>query len=321
MLTHTLFTNTFHYIGFTLATLSSVIFILFGIAFFTLLERKVLSSIQRRRGPNILGIFGFLQPFADGLKLLLKEVLYLSSSTFFLFLISPIITFSFTLLIWFLIPFNNGFLVLELPLSILVLFCIASLSVHGIIFSGWASNSKYAFLGGIRSASQLISYELCLGTIFLGVALLSGSFSLLEIVAAQRRIWYIFPLLPFFFIFYISALAETNRTPFDLPEAEAELVAGYNVEYSAIAFALFFLAEYGNIMIMSCLSTIFFLGGWHFFFLNPVFSFSLKVCLNMFIFIWVRAAFPRYRYDQLMSTGWRMLVPISFFFYSSNSHF
>ena len=297
---------------------SKIIFILLSIAFFTLLERKVMSSIQRRRGPNILGFFGVLQPFADGIKLLLKELSITSNTTIFIYFLAPILTFSFTIPIWFLIPMDGYYTMLDLPFTILLVLAISTLSVHGILFAGWSSNSKYAFLGGIRSASQMISYELCLSTIYLCVSIISGGFSWYDIVYAQRNVWFIFPLLPLFVVFLISALAETNRTPFDLPEAEAELVAGYNVEYSAIAFASFFSAEYGNMLIMCCLTTILFLGGWSwtvFSFLSPILIFSIKVCFFMFFYIWIRAAVPRYRYDQLMSIGWRVLLPVTFFLF------
>jgi len=289
-----------------------IISVLITIAFFTLLERKTMSSIQRRRGPNIAGLFGLLQPIADGLKLLLKELILPSSANLFLFLSAPLFTFFCTLLIWFTIPVQEGYISIVFPLSTLFILAISSLSVHGIIFSGWSSNSKYAFLGGIRSGSQMISYELSMGATFSAIILISGSFSLTDIVNMQEHIWFLFPLFPFWILFLIISLAETNRTPFDLPEAEAELVAGYNVEYSAIAFALFFLAEYGNMIIMSSLSVLFFWGGWHFLIFSNVFIFSIKVCLHMFFFLWVRAALPRYRYDQLMKLGWKVLIPISF---------
>ena len=294
-----------------------LIFIILCIAFFTLLERKVMSSVQRRRGPNIVGIFGLLQPFADALKLIGKELLYTSNSNVFIFFLAPVFSFFITLLLWLLIPFNPGYSIIELPFSILFLLSISSLGVHGIIFSGWASNSKYSFLGSIRSASQMISYEICLSTIYIGLILIAGTFSLNGIVESQETIWFVVPLFPYWVLFVITSLAETNRSPFDLPEAEAELVAGYNVEYSSIAFALFFLAEYGNIILMSALSTIFFFGGWYFLGYSGAWSpaiFAIKTTFNMFIFLLVRAAVPRYRYDQLMAIGWKALIPTSFFF-------
>lgn len=291
---------------------SNVIFILLSIALFTWIERKVMSNVQRRKGPTVVGLFGCLQPFADGLKLIIKEIIIPTNSNVIIFLISPLLTFFFTLFLFFFIPFHNGYILLHSPISILFLLAISSLSVHSIIFSGWASNSKYAFLGSIRSASQMISYEIALSTIFISVIMLSGSYSLIDIVNAQKDIWFIFPLFPFWIMFLIIALAETNRAPFDLPEAEAELVAGYNVEYSAIIFALFFLAEYGNILIISSISVIFFFGGWSSFFTSI--SFAFKLSIHVFFFLIVRSAFPRYRYDHLMKIGWKIMIPLSFIF-------
>ena len=295
----------------------NAVVILLCIALFTLIERKVMSSVQRRKGPNLTGVYGFLQPFADGLKLLIKEIIVPSNANFYIFVLSPVITFFFTIYVFLMIPFYPGYVILESPLSIIVLLAVSSLSVHGIIFSGWSSNSKYAFLGSIRSASQMISYEICISTIFLSIILLSGTYSLFDIVKNQEEIWYIVPLFPMWVIFIIVSLAETNRAPFDLPEAEAELVAGYNVEYSSILFALFFLAEYGNMLIMSALSTIFFLGGWNTIgFLSIIpgnVIFAIKVSMNVFIFLLVRAAFPRYRYDHLMKLGWKNILPLVFF--------
>lgn len=293
---------------------SNIIFILLCIALFTLIERKVMSSVQRRKGPGLTGLFGFLQPFADGLKLLIKEIIIPSNSNFFIFFLSPVITFFFTIFIFFIIPFFPGYSVLDSNFSILLLLAISSLSVHGIIFSGWSSNSKYAFLGSIRSASQMISYEICISTLFLSIVLMSGSYSLIDIVSSQKEIWFFFPLFPLWILFFIVSLAETNRSPFDLPEAEAELVAGYNVEYSSILFAMFFLAEYGNILIISSVSTIFFLGGWNFLYISNSLIFGIKMSIHVFLFLLVRAAFPRYRYDHLMKLCWKNLIPISFFF-------
>ena len=298
--------------------IANIIFILLCIAFFTLIERKVMSNVQRRKGPNITGLFGFLQPFADGLKLLIKEIIVPSNSNFYIFILSPVITFFFTIFIFLMLPVIPGYIILDSPFSIILLLAISSLSVHGIIFSGWSSNSKYAFLGSIRSASQMISYEICISTVFIGIILVSGSYSLVNVVLQQEDIWFIVPLFPFWVLFFIVSLAETNRAPFDLPEAEAELVAGYNVEYSSILFAMFFLAEYGNILIISSISTIFFFGGWNPIallpFLSSSFIFAIKVSFNVCLFLIVRAAFPRYRYDHLMKLGWKNLLPISFFF-------
>ena len=249
--------------------------LLLAVAWFTLLERKIMAGIHRRRGPNVVGAWGLLQPLADGLKLILKE-------------------------------------------TILYLFAISSLGVYGIIMSGWASNSKYAFLGGLRSAAQMVSYEVSIGFIIITVLICVGSLNLSEIVLAQKGIWFGIPLFPMFLMFFISALAETNRHPFDLPEAEAELVAGYNVEYSGAGFALFFLGEYANMILMSSLTVILFLGGW-----LPVFDilpfnlipgpiwFALKALIFVALFVWARAAYPRYRYDQLMRLGWKIFLPIS----------
>lgn len=295
-----------------------LVFLLLTIAITTLVERKVMASIQRRRGPNIIGMFGFLQPIADGLKLFIKEIILPSNSNLFIFLFAPVFTFFCSIMLWVVIPFGESKVLIDFPFSLLYLLAVSSLSVYGIIFSGWSSNSKYAFLGGLRSAAQMISYEVCIGFIFIIMIMMTDSFNLIDVVTNQEHIWFIVPLFPLWLIFFISALAETNRAPFDLPEAEAELVAGYNVEYSSIAFALFFLAEYGNIVLMSSLLTIFFWGGWlPFPFLNilPDFiTFALKVTIHVFIFVWIRAAFPRYRYDQLMKLGWKVLMPISMLF-------
>ena len=296
--------------------ISGLIFLLISIAFLTLLERKLLASIQRRKGPDVVGIFGLLQAFSDGFKLMTKEIILPSKINFFLFLFAPIFTFFCTILNWFLVPVFSFFSIFDLPFSGLMVFCVSSLGVHGLILAGWSSNSKYSFLGGIRSAAQMISYELSLSTLFLCVFLFSGSSSFYDIVMSQSFVWFIFPLFPVWILFVITSLAETNRAPFDLPEAEAELVAGYNVEYSSIIFVLFFLAEYGNMLIMSFLSVIFFWGG---FFCIPfvpsffsIFCFSLKSVLSVSIFIFIRASLPRYRYDQLMKLGWKVLLPLCF---------
>lgn len=290
--------------------LAQIILLLIAIAYLTLLERKVMAAMQRRKGPNVVGIFGLLQPLADGLKLLLKETILPSYASTLIFILAPLFTFSCSLILWSLIPFDAYS---SHSMGMLYMLAISSLGVYGILFSGWSSNSKYAFLGGLRSAAQMISYEVCIGLVLLSAVLLSGSLNLVEIMISQSAVWFIIPLFPFWVLFFICSLAETNRAPFDLPEAEAELVAGYNVEYSSIGFALFFLGEYGNILFMSAISSIFFWGGWDFFandsFLSYL-SFSIKLSFHLFLFVWVRAAFPRYRYDQLMRLGWKVFLPI-----------
>lgn len=306
------------YIVILIVFLTSFVFLLLTIALTTLLERKVMGSVQRRRGPAVAGILGFLQPIADGLKLFLKEIIVPTSSSTFLFILSPIFTLFSSILLWLVIPFNRNVLLLDFSYSMLFLLATSSLAVYGIIFSGWASNSKYAFLGGLRSTAQMISYEVTISFIWLVISLMGNTLSLSEIVKKQEETtWFIFPLFPLWIIFFIIILAETNRAPFDLPEAEAELVAGYNVEYSSIAFALFFLGEYANMALMSSISTLFFFGGWlspFFFPINAYLSFGLKVSLHLIFFIWVRATFPRYRYDQLMKLSWKKLMPISIVF-------
>jgi len=269
-----------------LKSLALIVPLLIGVAYLTLLERKVMASMHQRRGPNVVGFFGMLQAFADGLKLFVKETILPSSANTLIFILAPIIT--------------------------------SSLGVYGIITSGWSSNSKWSFLGSLRSAAQMISYEVSIGIIILCVLLCSGSLNLSEIVESQRKVWYILPLFPLFIMFFISGLAETNRSPFDLPEAEAELVSGYSTEYSAMGFALFFLGEYANMILMSTTVTIYFLGGWlspiefiPFTFVPGFFWFGLKTTAILFLFIWVRAAFPRYRYDQLMRLGWKVFLPFS----------
>ncbi len=236
--------------------------IILAIAYFTLAERKIMGAIQRRRGPNVVGTYGLLQPLADGLKLVFKETILPSSSDKVVFILAPIITFVLSLMGWAVIPFNETALLADINIGILYLFAVSSLGVYGIMLSGWSSNSKYAFLGGLRSTAQMVSYEVSMGFIIVTVVLCAGSYNLTDIIMAQKNIWYVIPLFPSFILFFISALAETNRLPFDLPEAEAELVSGYNVEYSAIGFALFFLGEYGNMLLMSGLTVILFFGGW-----------------------------------------------------------
>merc|ERR1711933_87773 len=292
--------------------------ILISVAYFTLAERKIMGSIQRRKGPNVIGFLGLLQPLADGLKLFTKETIIPSSSNMILFLISPIITFVLSLISWSVIPFSEKSVLSDLNIGVIYLLVISSLSVYGILLAGWSSNSKYSFLGSIRSAAQMISYEVSIGFIILNVVLCANSFNLSTIIYAQKNVWFILPLFPMFLMLCVSMLAETNRHPFDLPEAEAELVSGYNVEYSAMTFALFFLGEYANMLLMSSLLAILFLGGW----LSPFpyypldiipgsVWFSLKVVLGVIFFIITRATLPRYRYDQLMDLGWKTLLPFS----------
>lgn len=299
--------------------------LLLSIAFFTLIERQVLASIQRRQGPNIVGIFGLLQPIADGVKLIFKETILPKNSNLLIFFFAPIFTFALALANWVVLPLGEGYALVDINVGILYIFALSSLSVHSIIMAGWSSNSKYAFLGALRSAAQMISYELSLGVTILSVLICAGTLNLTEIVLAQSNYYYFLMLFPMFIIFYICALAETNRHPFDLPEAEAELVSGYNVEYSAASFALFFLAEYGNILIMSFLTVIFFLGGWFppFDFLNfipGIVWIVSKALIFVFLFVLIRGVLPRYRYDQLMRLGWKVFLPISlsFFFVLAN---
>lgn len=296
-------------------TIALVLPLLLSIAYFTLAERKILSSIQRRKGPNVVGTFGLLQPLADGLKLFVKETVLPSNCDVVLFIFAPILTFFLSILSWVVIPFGKGMSYAELNIGILYLLAISSLGVYGIIIAGWSSNSKYAFLGALRSSAQMVSYELTIGFSILSVIICTNSLNLIDIVLCQETIWYCVPLFPIFIIFFISSLAETNRHPFDLPEAEAELVSGYNVEYSAIGFALFFLGEYGNMLLMSSLNTILFLGGWlapfYLNFLPDSFWFGIKVTFFVILFVVARAILPRYRYDQLMRLGWKVFLPFT----------
>ena len=295
-----------------------VIPLLVFIAYLTYFERKVIGAIQLRKGPNIVGPFGLFQPIADGIKLLTKETIFPENSNKVIFILSPIITFTLALIGWAVIPIDYKIVLADINVGLMYIFAISSLGVYGIIMAGWASNSRYAFLGALRSAAQMISYEVSIGLIIISVLITSGSLNLSEIVMKQQNMWYVIPHFPMFIIFFISTLAETNRAPFDLPEAESELVAGYNVEYSSMSFGLFFLGEYGNMILMSSMTTILFLGGWlppadiDFFQNIPGFIwFLLKVTFLLFLFLWVRATLPRYRYDQLMRLGWKVFLPLS----------
>ncbi|MCE2482804.1 MAG: NADH-quinone oxidoreductase subunit NuoH [Alphaproteobacteria bacterium] len=292
--------------------------LLLAVAYLTLFERKVLAAMQIRRGPNVVGAFGLLQPFADGAKLLFKEMVLPAGANKVVFVIAPMLTFVLAMVAWAAIPFDAGLVLSDINVGVLYLFAISSLGVYGVVMAGWASNSRYAFLGAMRSAAQMVSYEISMGFIIVSVLLCVGSLNLSAIVEAQDRIWFAIPLLPMFVIFFVSTLAETNRHPFDLPEAESELVAGYQVEYSSFVYALFFLGEYAKMILMSGFTTILFLGGWlppfavePFTWIPGVVWFAIKVAALLFLFIWVRATFPRYRYDQLMRLGWKVFLPLS----------
>ncbi|PWR25578.1 NADH-quinone oxidoreductase subunit NuoH [Zavarzinia aquatilis] len=297
-----------------------VVPLLVAVAFTTLLDRKVWAMMQLRKGPNVVGPFGLLQPFADGLKLLTKETIIPAGANKGVFLIAPVLTFTLALIAWAVIPFGDGVVLADINVGILYLFAISSLGVYGIIMGGWASNSKYPFLGGLRSAAQMVSYEVSIGFVIVTVLLCVGSLNLNDIVKAQEHVWFMFPLFPMFIVFFISALAETNRPPFDLPEAESELVAGFQIEYSSMAFALFMLGEYGNMILMSAMTSLLFLGGWQPFspfglldwIPGPIWFF-IKTFAVLFTFCWVKATVPRYRYDQLMRLGWKVFLPFSLF--------
>jgi NADH-quinone oxidoreductase subunit H len=295
-----------------------VVPLILAMAYLTYAERKVLAAMQLRQGPMVVGPFGLLQPLADGIKLLGKETIIPSGANRVIFVLAPMLTFMLALVAWAVIPVNDGWVLADINVGILYLFAISSLGVYGILMAGWASNSRYAFLGGLRSAAQMVSYEVSIGLVLVCVLLTTGSLNLTEIVLAERAWWVDLLLFPMFVIFVISALAETNRAPFDLPEGESELVGGYNVEYSAMTFALFFLGEYMNMILMSGMTAVLFLGGW----LPPfgiealavvpgVIWFVLKVCFVLFIFLWSRATLPRYRYDQLMRLGWKVFLPLT----------
>ena len=292
--------------------------LLIAVAYLTYAERKVIAAMQLRQGPMVVGPMGLLQPIADGLKMFVKETVIPTGANKVVFIMAPMVTFILATIGWAVIPFDVGLVIADINVGVLYLFAISSLGVYGIIMAGWASNSRYAFLGALRSAAQMVSYEISIGLIIINVLITAGTLNLTQIVLAQQNLWYFIPHFPMFAIFIVSILAETNRHPFDLPEAEAELVAGYNVEYSAMTFALFFIGEYANMILMSAICAILFLGGW-----LPPFNVApftwipgplwliAKICFVLFIFIWARATLPRYRYDQLMRLGWKVFLPVS----------
>jgi len=312
----------YSYLNFLFVETYKIIFllipILVSVAMIVWLDRRVWAFVQKRRGPNVVGPFGLFQSLADALKYIFKEIIIPASSNKIIFVLAPIVTMTLALVAWAVIPFGKNFVLSNINVGILYLFAVSSLGVYGIIMGGWASNSKYPFLGAIRSAAQMVSYEVSIGIIIINVLLCVGSLNLSDIVLAQERIWFVFPLFPMFVIFFISALAETNRPPFDLPEAEAELVAGYQTEYSGMMYAMFWLGEYANILLMCAMGSILFLGGW----LSPIeiYPFNLvpealwlifKIIFLFIIFSLVKAIVPRYRYDQLMRLGWKIFLPLS----------
>ncbi|MBL8707254.1 MAG: NADH-quinone oxidoreductase subunit NuoH [Rhodospirillales bacterium] len=311
-------------IAFIVIQIVVVVAIIMGlVAYLTLAERKVLAAMQLRMGPNVVGPFGLFQPIADGLKLLTKETIIPSGANRVLFVAAPMLTFILALVAWAVIPFGNGLVIADINVGILYLFAISSLGVYGIVVAGWASNSKYAFLGALRSAAQMVSYEVSIGFVIVTVLMCAGSMNITAIVEAQNTRfgflgWYWVPLFPMFILFFISGLAETNRTPFDLVEGESELVAGYFVEYSSMTFALFYLGEYANMILISAMTAILFMGGYlppfdvaPFNWIPGPIWFFLKTCIGLFVFLWVRATLPRYRYDQLMRLGWKVFLPLS----------
>jgi len=294
--------------------------LLLAVAYLTYAERKILGALQLRQGPISVGPFGLLQPIADGMKLFFKETIIPSGANRVVFIIAPMITFLLSLVAWAVIPFDEGMVVADINVGILYLFAISSLGVYGIVMAGWASNSRYAFLGGLRSAAQMVSYEVSIGFIIVSVLLTVGSLNLSDIVRAQETVWFVVPHLPMAVLFFISALAETNRAPFDLPEGESEITGGFMVEYSAMTYALFFLGEYANMILMSAMTTILFLGGWlapfgvaPFTWIPGPIWLILKICFCLFLFIWIRGTMPRFRYDQLMRLGWKVFLPLSLF--------
>jgi len=310
-----IFSNELYKIAFVLIP------VLVSVALIVWLDRRIWAAVQKRKGPNVVGPFGLLQTVADALKYIFKEIIIPASSNKVIFILAPIITMTLALVAWAVIPFSDKFVLADINVGILYIFAISSLGVYGIIMGGWASNSKYPFLGAIRSAAQMVSYEVSIGIIIINVLLCVGSLNLNDIVNAQQDLWFVIPLFPMFVVFFISALAETNRPPFDLPEAEAELVAGYQTEYSGMMYAMFWLGEYANILLMCALGSVLFLGGW----LPPIDIYPinivpapiwmiLKILFLFFLFALVKAIVPRYRYDQLMRLGWKIFLPFSLFY-------
>ena len=313
-------------INLLLKSLALIVPLLIAVAYLTLLERKVMASMHQRRGPNVVGLFGMLQPFADGLKLFVKETILPSSANTMIFILAPITTFLISLVVWAVIPFDLGLVLANINAGVLFVFALSSLSVYGILIAGWASNSKYAMLGAMRSAAQTISYEIAMGFAFVGVLLAANSMNLTDIVVSQHGgilHWWCVPLLPLFVICWIAGVAETNRAPFDIAEGESEIVAGFHVEYSAIGFGVIFLAEYASMILISTVLSLLFLGGWLspfegipflerlFFFVPGLAWLLLKISFFLFVYLWIRATFPRYRYDQLMRLGWKVLIPVT----------
>ena len=285
--------------------------VLISVAYLTLAERKIIGYSQTRKGPNVVGIYGLLQPLADGVKLFSKEMVIPNHVSIFLYFFSPILALTLGLVVWGLLPLNFYSMMSDINLGILIIFALSSVGVYAILMSGWSSNSKYAFMGSLRAAAQMISYEVSIGLIVISVILCGGTMNLLNIIQVQEQLtWFLLPLLPAALMFFISCLAETNRAPFDLTEGESELVSGYNVEYSSMTFALFFLAEYSHIIFMSFLFAVIFLGGWSFIISSPIILF-IKGTFIVFLFVWVRTSFPRLRYDQLMSLLWKTYLPLS----------
>lgn len=291
-----------------------IIPVLISVAYLTLAERKILGYTQNRKGPNVVGVYGLLQPLADGLKLFSKELIIPNHSSILLYFFAPILALTLSLFIWVILPLGDRIVLSDLNLGLLFIFAVSSINIYSILISGWSSNSKYAFIGALRAAAQMISYEVSIGLIIFSVIICSGSLSLLNIIQSQQFVWFLFPLWPIALMFFISCLAETNRAPFDLTEGESELVSGYNVEYSSMSFALFFLAEYAHIIFMSFLFIILFGGGWSLLIININFFLFLKTSFLIFLFIWVRTSFPRLRYDQLMLLLWKSYLPLSLSF-------